>query len=205
MSGVRTKTDSTRASRPLDGTKIAFLVARGFEQDELSQPRRALVDAGAETDIVSPDAGRIMAWRGREWGWEFSVDVPLERANAEHYDGLIVPGGLMSPDSLRVDASALGFVKRFVDAGLPIAAIGRGPWVLVNADGVRGRELTSHPSIRRDLENAGAKWFDAAAVVDANLVTSRTPGDLPRCIEQIVDVLARYRSGGDGAFRKEAS
>lgn len=177
----------------LDGTKIALLVARGFEQDELSVPRTTLRDAGAETDIVSPEEGRVMAWRGKEWGWEFPVDVPMESARAEDYDALVVPGGVMSPDTLRLNDDAVRFVRHFVDAGKPIAAICHGPWILIDADGVQGRKVTSYPSLRRDLENAGAEWFDAEVVVDNNLVTSRRPADLPAFVEAVVDVLAKSR------------
>jgi protease I len=134
-----------------------------------------------------------MAWRGSEWGWEFPVDVPVEAASADSYDGLVLPGGVMSPDTLRADDTALAFVRHFVEAGKPIAAICHGPWVLIDAEGVRGRKLTSYRSLRRDLENAGAEWFDSEVVVDSNLVTSRAPDDLPAFIDATIEVLTKSR------------
>lgn len=187
----------------LDGTKVAFLVAQGFEQDELSEPRTALRDSGADTMIVSPEDNRVMAWRGKEWGWEFPVDVPLESARGEDFDALVVPGGVMSPDRLRMEEAAVRFVHHFVEAGKPIAAICHGPWILIDADGVRGRKLTSYPSLRCDLTNAGAEWFDTEVVVDNNMVTSRRPADLPAFVEATIDVIAeaRQETGEAGAWR----
>lgn len=187
----------------LDGTKVALLVAQGFEQDELSEPRTALRDSGADTMIVSPEDNRVMAWRGKEWGWEFPVDVPLGSARGENFDALVVPGGVMSPDRLRMEEAAVRFVHHFVEAGKPIAAICHGPWILIDADGVRGRKLTSYPSLRRDLTNAGAEWFDTEVVVDNNMVTSRRPADLPAFIDATIDVIAksRQKSGQAGAWR----
>lgn len=180
----------------LDGAKVAFLVARGFEQDELSEPRTALRDRGADTMIVSPEEGRVMAWRGKEWGWEFPVDVTLESARGEDFDALVVPGGVMSPDKLRMEEAAVRFVHHFVEAGKPIAAICHGPWILIDADGVRGRKLTSYPSLRQDLINAGAEWFDTEVVVDNNMVTSRRPADLPAFAEATIHVVAKSREAG---------
>lgn len=181
----------TSTKHGLDGMKVAFLVSQGFEQDELSQPRNALVDAGADTDIVcSSDESRVTAWRGREWGWEFPVDVPLARANPEGYDALIVPGGVMSPDSLRTKDAALHFVRHFAERSKPLAAICHGPWVLIDAGVARDRKLTSYPSLRSDLVNAGAEWVDAEVVVDGNLITSRRPDDLSAFIDAVTRVLA---------------
>lgn len=184
----------------LKGSKIAFLVTKGFEQDELSLPRTALRDAGAETFIVAPDEGRVLAWRGKEWGWEFPVDVKLERARADDYDGLVIPGGVMSPDQLRTNDTAVALVHDFVATGKPIASICHGPWLLIDAEGVRGRKLTSYPSLRRDLINAGGEWFDAPVVIDSNLVTSRRPKDLPAFVDATIDLFAK---GRPAAVREE--
>ncbi|QCP04132.1 type 1 glutamine amidotransferase domain-containing protein [Brevibacterium sp. CS2] len=159
--------------------KVAFLLTRGVEQGELTSPRAALDGAGATTVIVSPAEGTLQAMEG---DWEhadtFDVDVPVAQARAEDYDMLVLPGGTLNADSLRLDEDAVALVKAFFAAGKPVAAICHAPWILAQADLARGRKLTSYISIRTDLVNAGAEWEDSEVVVDGNLITSRNPGDL---------------------------
>jgi len=166
-------------SSSLDGMKIAILVSDGFEQVEMTEPRKVLDGAGAQTQIVSPLAGTVRGWHHHEPADSFAVDVPLKRADAGDFDALLLPGGVMNPDALRIDEKAVAFVRAFVEAGKPIAAICHGPWTLIEAGGVKGRKMTSWPSLRTDLKNAGAKWSDKDVVVDQALVTSRKPDDLP--------------------------
>ncbi|MDP9120959.1 MAG: type 1 glutamine amidotransferase [Acidobacteriota bacterium] len=163
----------------LQGKKVAILVADGFEQVELTEPRKTLEQAGAKTEIVSPAKGKVKGWDMKDWGRELTVDVPLSEARPNDYDALLLPGGVMSPDKLRMDRQAVDFVKSFFVAGKPVAAICHGPWTLIEAGVVRGRKMTSWPSLHTDLENAGAHWTDREVVVDGNLVTSRKPDDLP--------------------------
>lgn len=163
----------------LQGKRVAILVADGFEQSELMEPRKALDAAGAKTSIVSPESGSVKGWSDKEWGRSVSVDVSLASAKADQFDALLLPGGVMNPDKLRMNADAVKFVKAFVEAGKPVAAICHGPWTLVEADAVRGRKLTSWPSLKTDIRNAGGTWTDAEVVVDKGLVTSRKPADIP--------------------------
>src|SRR6476646_5723966 len=142
----------------LDGKKVAILVTDGFEQVELTEPKRALEEAGASTMIVSPKEGKVKGWNHTEWGDQFSVDVPLQNANASDFDALLLPGGVMNPDNLRMDQKAVAFVREFSEAKKPIAAICHGPWTLINAGAVEGKTLTSWPSLETDLRNAGANW-----------------------------------------------
>ncbi len=163
----------------LDGEKVAILVTDGFEQSEMTEPRKALEEQGAKTEIVSPAEGSVKGWQKENWGDEFRVDVPLEQANPNDYHALLLPGGVMSPDRLRMNPKAVSFVKAFMEAGKPVAAICHGPWTLVEADVIKGRTLTSWPSLHTDIRNAGGKWVDQEVVVDDNLVTSRKPSDIP--------------------------
>lgn len=174
-------------TKELEGKKIAILVDKGFEQVEMIEPRRVLEEAGAGTDLVSPQKGRVRGWSMTEWGEEFDVDVPLSDANPEDYDALLLPGGVMSPDHLRQNEEALRFVRAFFEAGKPVAAICHGPWTLIDADVVRGRRMTSYPSLKTDLRHAGAEWLDEEVVVDRGLVTSRHPGDLPAFNRKMVE------------------
>ncbi|HWB00912.1 MAG TPA: type 1 glutamine amidotransferase domain-containing protein [Pirellulales bacterium] len=171
----------------LQGKRVAILVADGFEQIELESPKQALEEAGAKTDIVSPSHNRVKAWQFSEWGDEFTVDVQLEQASADDYDALVLPGGVMNPDTLRTDIDALQFVRAFFEAGKPIAAICHGPWTLIDAGIVSGRKLTSFHSLQTDLRNAGAQWVDEEVVVDNGLVTSRCPDDLPAFNRKMVE------------------
>jgi protease I len=148
------------ADETLKGLKVAILATDGFEQVELTEPRKALDQAGAETRIVSPKAGRIRGWKFTDWGDEVRVDTPLDQAKPEDFDALLLPGGVMNPDSLRMLPKAVAFAKAFFDAGKPVAAICHGPWTVIEAGAARGRQMTSWPSIKADLRNAGANWVD---------------------------------------------
>ncbi|HZR16750.1 MAG TPA: type 1 glutamine amidotransferase domain-containing protein [Verrucomicrobiae bacterium] len=174
----------------LDGKKVAILVADGFEEVELTSPQEALEDAGAETEIVSPAEKKVKAWAETDWGGKYKVDVPLEEANAADYDALVLPGGVLNPDHLRLQPKAIEFIKEFFEAGKPIAAICHGPWTLIDAGVVKGRRMTSYPSIKTDLKNAGAEWVDEEVVVDNGLVTSRKPADLPAFNRKVIEEFA---------------
>ena len=163
----------------LSGKKVAILVDNGFEQVELTEPRKALDQAGATTHIVSPQQGKVKGWQHTKWGDELPVDVQLDSARADEYDALLLPGGVMNPDHLRGNDKAVEFVKQFVDSGKPIAAICHGPWTLIEAGAVQDRKMTSWPTLQTDLKNAGANWVDQEVVVDNGLVTSRKPDDIP--------------------------
>ncbi|MBA3958283.1 MAG: type 1 glutamine amidotransferase [Parachlamydiaceae bacterium] len=163
----------------LKGLKVAILVAHGFEQSEMVEPKKALEQAGAKTFIISPIKGKVKGWSAKNWGDEFPVDKELSQAKADEFDALLLPGGVANPDTLRMTPAAVEFVKHFIKEGKPIASICHGPWILINAKGVKGKTLTSWPSIQVDLINAGANWVDQQVVVDDNLVTSRKPEDLP--------------------------
>jgi protease I len=171
----------------LDGKTVAMLVADGFEQIELESPKKALEEAGARVEIISPMPDRVKGWQHTEWGDEFPVDMRLEDADPEDYDALVLPGGVMNPDHLRMDTDALQFVRQFFEAGKPVAAICHGPWTLIDAGVVKGRKMTSYPSIQADLRNAGADWVDEEVVVDNGLVTSRTPDDLPAFNRKMIE------------------
>jgi len=174
----------------LSGKRIAILVEDGFEQIELTSPKQALEQAGATTHIVSPKRDKVKGWEHTQWGQEFPVDVAIEQANASDYDALLLPGGVMNPDKLRTNKSAIQFVRSFFEQHKPVAAICHGPWVLVEADVVRGRKVTSYQSIQTDLKNAGANWVDQEVVVDQGLVTSRKPDDLPAFNQKLVEEVA---------------
>ena len=175
----------------LDGKKVAILATDGFEQSELLEPRKALDQAGAHTSVVSPTAKKIKGWNHKDWGNEVPVDVDLASANPEEFDALLLPGGVMNPDHLRMNPDAVKFVKHFTDAGKPIAAICHGPWTLVEADAVRGHAVTSWPSIKTDLQNAGANWVDKEVVNDNGLVTSRKPDDIPAFNREMIRLFAQ--------------
>ena len=176
--------------KKLNGKKVAILTTEGFELPELTKPRAALEEAGAEAQIVSPKSGWIRAWDSTEWGESFEVDVPLAQAHPEDFDALLLPGGVMNPDKLRLVPEAVAFVRHFFEAGKPVAAICHGPQLLIEADVVRGRKLTSYPSVKRDLINAGANWVDASVVTDNGLVTSRKPDDIPDFNRKMIEEIA---------------
>jgi protease I len=186
----------------LAGRRVAALVAKGFEQEELLKPRDALQTAGAVVHVVSPEAITVRGWKHTEWGDEITVDRSLDDARPGDYDALLLPGGVMNPDHLRMDPRAVRFVKQFFDDGKPIAVICHGPWTLVEADVVRGLTMTSYPSLKSDLQNAGATWVDRDVVVDRGIVSSRRPADLPAFIEKVLEEFAEGRHGGAGTRRR---
>jgi protease I len=171
----------------LGGKKVAILVADGFEEVELTGPKAALEDAGAQTEIVSPAEKKVRSWDETDWGGKYKVDVPLKEADPNDYDALLLPGGVMNPDHLRLEPKAIQFIRSFFDAGKPSAAICHGPWTLIDAEVARGRRMTSYPSIKTDLRNAGADWVDEEVVVDNGLVTSRKPDDLPAFNRKMIE------------------
>jgi len=175
----------------LDGLRVAILVTEGFEQVELEKPREALDEAGAQTKIVSPAGKKVKVWDMTDWGSKFSTDVPLDDARADDFDALLLPGGVMNPDKLRIIPAAVAFVRRFFEAGKPVAAICHGLWTVLEAGGARGRRLTSWPSLKTDLRNAGAEWVNEEVVVDGNLVTSRKPDDIPAFNREMMALFAR--------------
>ena len=171
----------------LNNCRVAIVVTDGFEQVELTEPRKALEQAGARTEIISPNKKKVKGWNFKEWGEEIRVDVPIDQARASNYDALLLPGGVMNSDKLRMDDQVLNFVREFFDAGKPVAAICHGPWTLIDAGVARGRRMTSYPSIRADLQNAGADWIDQEVVVDNGLVTSRKPDDIPAFNRKMIE------------------
>jgi len=183
----------------LTGKRVAILASNGFEESELLEPMRALREHGAQVDVVSPETGSIQGMCHFEKGQTVPVDREVAGAEAADYDALVIPGGLFNPDALRHDDAAIRFTRGFFQAGKPVGAICHGPWVLVDADVVQSRELTSVPNIHRDLENAGARWVDREVVVDHGLVTSRTPKDLPAFCAKLVEEIAEGRDAGQAA------
>ena len=181
------------ANQNLQGTKVAILVTNGFEQSELLEPRKAL-DGWCNHKVVSPAENKVKGWNMKEWGNEVPVDVPLRSAKAEDFDALLLPGGVMNPDHLRMNPQAVDFVKRFTDAGKPVAAICHGPWTLIEAGAVRGHTMTSWPSLQTDLKNAGANWVDTQVVRDGKLVTSRKPDDIPAFNREMIQMFAETSS-----------
>lgn len=174
----------------LNGKKVAILVEDGFEQIELTSPKQALEEAGAKTHIISPKTDKVKGWEHTKWGQDFPVDVAIEQANANDYDALLLPGGVMNPDKLRTSKPAVQFVRNFFEQRKPVAAICHGPWTLIEANVVNGRKMTSYQSIQTDLKNAGAKWVDEEVVVDQGLVTSRNPDDLPAFNRKLIEEVA---------------
>jgi len=171
----------------LKGKRIAILVADGFEQVEMTEPRKALAEAGAVTVLISPQKKEVQGWNHHEKGSRFAVDVELKSAAASDYDALLLPGGVANPDRLRMLPEAVDFVKSFFDVHKPVAAICHAPWLLIEAGVVRGRKVASWPSLKTDLINAGADWVDKAVVVDRGLVTSRKPDDIPAFNEKMIE------------------
>ena len=177
----------------LSGKRVAVLATEGVEQAELLEPVKALKDAGAKVEVISPKGKRFQGYKGHEKGDMISVDRQLEGARPNDYEALVLPGGVMNPDTLRIIPAAVDFVRHFVREKKPIAAICHGPWTLINAGGVRGKRMTSWPSLEMDLRNAGAEWVDEPVVADAGLVTSRKPADLPQFCSKMIEEFAEGR------------
>jgi protease I len=181
------------ADQKIDGIKVAILVTDGFEEVELAEPRKALDRAGAKTSIVSPKNDKVRSWKMKEWGGDFPVDTPLNRARVEDFDALLLPGGVINPDHLRMDPSAVQFVKSFFEAGKPVAAICHGPWTIIEAGQARGKRMASWPSLKTDIRNAGGEWVDQQVVTDGKLVTSRKPDDIPAFNQAIIQLFSQAR------------
>jgi protease I len=181
------------ATDTLDGLNVAILVTDGFEEVEMTEPRKALDAAGAKTQLVSPKTPQVRAWDFTDWSESYPVDVPLSQARAKDYDAIVLPGGVINPDSLRIDSEAVAFVKAFFDARKPVASICHGPWTIIETGATRGRRMTSWPSLKSDLENAGAEWLDQEVVVDNGLVTSRKPDDIPAFNREVLKLFAEAR------------
>jgi protease I len=174
----------------LKGKKVAILTENGFEEIELSSPKKALEDAGATVHIISPQTGKVKAWNHDHWTIELPVDVTLSKANPAEYDALVLPGGVLNPDKLRRDKDAVAFARSFLEAGKPVAAICHGPQLLIETGLLNQRAMTSYWSVKTDLENAGANWFDKEVVVDNGLITSRSPQDLDAFNRKMVEEIA---------------
>jgi len=182
----------------LSGKKVAILATNGFEYSELMEPQKALKNAGAEVEIISLKTEDIRGWQEKDWAKDtLSVDKAVKNVNAADYNGLVLPGGVMNPDHLRTDKDVQRFVRDFFKAGKPVAAICHAPWILIDAEVVEGRKLTSYHTLRKDLENAGANWVDKEVVVDQGLVTSRNPNDLPAFCKKVVEEI------GEGVHEKQ--
>lgn len=177
----------------LSGRRVAILMTDGFEEIEMTKPRAALDEAGARTRIVSPAGDTVRSWAFTDWGREYPVDQPLDGANPEDFDALLLPGGVINPDALRTQPRAVAFVKAFFEAGKPVASICHGPWTIIETGVPRGRRMTSWPSLKTDLKNAGADWVDQEVVVDQGLITSRSPDDLPAFNAKMVEEFAEGR------------
>ncbi len=197
LCGCKTTTPTLseiRANEMLKGLRVAILATDGFEQVELTKPKKALEEAGAEVSIVSPEDGKIQGFNKDEKADRFRVDVPLNRATADKFDALVLPGGVKNPDKLRLVPEAIQFIKDIADKKKPIAAICHGPWTLINANAVKGEKVTSWPSLQTDLENAGAEWVDQEVVVSNNLVTSRKPEDIPAFNQAMIELFYKHLS-----------
>jgi protease I len=177
----------------LQGLKVAILITDGFEQVEMVKPRQALDEAGAVTSVVSPKRQSVRGWNFTDWGEEFPVDVHLEQADPKNFDALLLPGGVMNPDALRMQPKAVAFTKAFFDAGKPVAVICHGPWTVIEAGAAKGRRIASWPSLKTDLRNAGAEWIDQEVVVDGELVSSRKPDDIPAFNREMLNLFGRLR------------
>ncbi|HVR23973.1 MAG TPA: type 1 glutamine amidotransferase domain-containing protein [Candidatus Polarisedimenticolia bacterium] len=175
----------------LQGKTIAILATDGFEQSELTKPKKALEEAGARTQVVSSAGGKIRGWDRKEWGEEVPVDITLDSADPARYDALLLPGGVMNPDQLRMNPAAVRFVKHFFEHAKPVAAICHGPWMLVEAGAVQGRTVTSWPSLKTDIRNAGGTWVDKEVVLSNGVVTSRKPDDIPAFNRQMIDLFSK--------------
>jgi protease I len=182
------------AKDTLKGLKVAILATDGFEQSELAEPRKALDEAGADTQIVSPKPGKVRGWKMKEWGEEVAVDRSLDEADPAEYDALVLPGGVINADALRVQPKAVKFVQAFFDADKPVGVICHASWTMIESGAARGHKMTSWPSLKTDLTNAGAHWVDEEVVVDGNLVSSRKPDDLPAFNREITRLFSQAQT-----------
>jgi protease I len=180
--------------KKLDGLRVAILVDNGFEQVEMVDPRKALDAEGAKTSIVSPQSSKVKGWDFTDWGNKFAVDVQLKKASPDDFDALLLPGGVLNPDSLRMQPEAVAFVKAFFDADKPVAAICHGPWTIIETGHARGRRIASWPAIKTDVRNAGAEWVDQEVVLDGNLVSSRKPDDIPAFNRAMIEHFSKVPS-----------
>jgi len=180
--------------KKLNGKKIAILATNGFEQSELEKPLEILKKNGAIVDIISMQRGKIKGWKNHNWGDEFEANIDIEEANCNLYDALVLPGGVMNPDQLRLSRHVIAFVKAFMERDRPIAAICHGPWTLIETKKLQGKKMTSYRSLRTDLINAGVQWVDEEVVVDGRLITSRDPKDLPAFCEKLVEELSKINA-----------
>lgn len=174
----------------LQGKKIAILATDGFEQSELMEPRKALDQAGAETFVVSPKTGEIKGWKSKDWGDTVKVDRSLDQAKPDEFDALLLPGGVINPDHLRMEPKAVDFVRAFVSSGKPVAAICHGPWMLVESGSVQGKTITSWPSLKTDIKNAGGNWVDQEVARDGQFITSRRPDDIPAFSQALIELVS---------------
>jgi protease I len=182
------------AMNKLEHVRVAILVTDGFEQAELTEPKKALDQAGVKTSVVSPNDRKVRGWKTKDWGDEVDVDMPLAKADANAFDALLLPGGVINPDHLRMNPSAVAFVKQFFEAKKPVAAICHGPWMVIESGAAKGRRLASWPSLQTDVRNAGGQWVDEEVVVDDNLITSRKPDDIPAFNRALLERLGRIQA-----------
>ena len=185
-------------AKELKGKRVAALVTKGFEQVELIDPKKALERVGATVNVVAPEAGTVRGWHHTDWGQDVNVDETLDQAAASQYDALLLPGGVINADHIRMNVKAVQFVKDFFEAGKPIAVICHGSWILIEAGVVDGLKMTSYPSLKTDLHNAGADWVDEEVVNDRGVVSSRKPQDLPAFTQKMIEEFAEGQHGGGG-------
>jgi len=183
----------------LDGKKVAIITTHGFEESELKDPKQAIEESGAKTAVITPDGNEVRGWSSGEWSSSIAADMAISQANAADFDALLIPGGTYNCDKLRKDGASVKFVREFFKAGKPVAAICHGPQMLIEADVLQGRRVTSYDSIKTDLKNAGADWVDEEVVVDQGLVTSRNPGDLPAFIAKTIEEIGEGKHEGQHA------
>jgi intracellular protease, PfpI family len=184
----------------LSGKKVAIITEHGFEEVELTSPKKALEDAGAEVHIVSPQSKTVKAWDHDHWTIELKVNVLIDEAKPEEYDALMIPGGVLNPDQMRINQKCVEFARRFLEEGKPVAAICHGPQLLIETGLLNGRKMTSYPAIRTDLQNAGVQWEDKEVVVDNGLVTSRSPKDLEAFNKKIIEEIKEGTHAPNAAF-----